>query len=157
MRRTLLLCATLLAAASAVQAQTRGGTIDSAKVAVIRQILDVTHAADQMLAAMEATIPAQRASNPAIPAVFWDRFVARAREKRGALLNALIPIYDRNFSTADLNELLRFYGTPAGKRLVAATPNIARESVQVGQHWGFVIGQEIGDQLRREGLVPGPP
>jgi uncharacterized protein len=155
MRRILLLCAALPMTPTTLHAQARGAAMDPAKVAVIRQILEVTKAADQMLVALEATIPAQRAGNPAIPAVFWDRFVARARERRGALLDSLIPVYDRNFTTADLTELLRFYGTPVGKRLLAATPNTARESVAVGQQWGFVIGQEIGEQLKREGLIPG--
>lgn len=155
MRRTLLLCAALTMTAAPLQAQIRSAPIDPEKVAVIRQILEVTGAANQMIVTMEATIPMQRASSPSVPAVFWDRFMARARAERGALLDSLIPIYDRNFTTADLTELLRFYNTPAGKRLIAATPNIARESVQAGQRWGFTIGQEVGEQLRREGLMPG--
>ena len=35
---------------------------DPAKVAVIRQILEVTHAADQVVGAIEASVPAQRAT-----------------------------------------------------------------------------------------------
>jgi uncharacterized protein len=155
MRRTILLCAILTTTATALEAQSRDASVDPAKVAVIRQILDITRAADQMIVTMEATLPAQRLSNPAVPAVFWDRFIARAREQRTALLDSLIPVYDKNFTTSDLKELLRFYESPAGRRLIAATPNIARESVLVGQRWGFVIGQEVGEQLKREGLFPG--
>jgi uncharacterized protein len=157
MRRMLVIAALLATAAAALRAQAPKTTTDPAKLALIRQILDVTKAADQMLIGMEATIPAQRASNPAIPAVFWDRFIARAREQRGALVDSLVPIYDRNFTTADLGELLKFYQSPAGKRFITAMPNIARESIEAGQRWGFVLGQEVGEQLRREGVVPRQP
>jgi hypothetical protein len=66
---------------------------DPAKVAVIRQILDVTHAADQMVGAIEASVPAQRASNPRVPAVFWDRFLVQARARRGEFIDSLVPLY----------------------------------------------------------------
>jgi hypothetical protein len=41
--------------------------------------------------------------------------------------------------------------------MMLAMPDIMRESMMVGQRWGFVIGQEIGEQLRKEGLVPRSP
>jgi hypothetical protein len=103
---------------------------------------------------METAMPAQRAANPLIPDVFWDRFLKRARDKRGEFLEALVPIYDRYFSLADLNELIRFYGSPLGKKLLSATPQIARESILEGQRWGFRIGQEVGEELAREGIGP---
>ena len=157
MRRMLVTAAMLATTAIALQAQSPGRTIDPAKLALIRQILEVTRAADQMLIGMEAMIPAQRASNPAVPAVFWERFTARAREQRGALVDSLVPVYDRNFTTADLGELLKFYQSPVGKRFITAMPNIARESIDVGQRWGFILGQEVAEQLSREGVVPRRP
>jgi hypothetical protein len=60
--------------------QSQQSRLNPEKEQVIRQILDVTKAAEVMLVAMEAGLPAQRASNPSIPAVFWDRFAARARD-----------------------------------------------------------------------------
>jgi hypothetical protein len=122
MRRTLLVCAGLVTMAGGLHAQARTGAIDPAKLTVIRRILDVTRAADQMFVAMEASLPMQRMSNPQIPAVFWDRFMTRAREQRGALVDSLVPIYDRNFSLADLSDLLRFYESPVGKRFIDAMP-----------------------------------
>jgi hypothetical protein len=127
------------------------------KEAVIRRVLEVTGTAELILTTMEAGLPAQRASNPSIPAVFWDRFAARARADSRSLIDSLVPVYGRLFTTEELKELVRFYETPLGKRLIAATPELARESMMVGQRWGFVIGQEIGVQLEREGLLRPPP
>ncbi len=41
---------------------------------------------------METALPAQRASNPRIPAVFWDRFAERARSRRSEFVELLVPI-----------------------------------------------------------------
>ena len=125
---------------------------DSAKVAVIRQILDVTHAADQMIGAIEASVPAQRASNPRVPAVFWDRFLVQARARRGEFIDSLVPLYSRTFELAELKALLQFYQGPLGRRLLEAQPILARESMQLGQRWGARIGADVGQQLAAEGV-----
>ena len=70
--------------------------------------MDMTKAADLLIRGMESGMPAQRASNPQIPAEFWDRFLKRAREKRGDFLEAMVPTYDRAFTLSDLNEIIRF-------------------------------------------------
>ena len=127
------------------------------KEAVVRRVLEVTKTADLILSTMEAGLPAQRAANPAIPAVFWDRFAARARAESRTLIDSLVPVYGALFTTDELKELVRFYETPLGQRLIAVTPDLARESMLAGQRWGFVIGQEIGAQLQREGLLRAPP
>jgi uncharacterized protein len=40
-------------------------------------------------------------------------------------------IYARHFSAAELNDMIAFYKTPTGKRMVAETPILMRESAQV--------------------------
>lgn len=151
-----VLCGALLLLAAGRDALGQPGQ-PSEKERIIRRILEVTRTADAMLVTMEAALPTQRASNPNIPAVFWDRFIARARAERGALIDSIVPVYDRHFTVEELREVLRFYETPVGRRMMLAMPDIMRESMVVGQRWGFVIGQEIGEQLRKEGLVPRSP
>ena len=153
------LCVALLSVviASTLRSQEPQPSKNPEKEAVIRRILDVTKTAELILTTMEAGLPAQRASNPAIPAVFWDRFAARARAESRTLLDSLVPVYDRVFTTEELKELLRFYESPLGQRLIAVTPDLARESMMAGQRWGFVLGQAVGAELQREGLIQPPP
>jgi len=129
---------------------------DPAKVVVIRQILDATHAADQVVGAIEASVPVQRASNPRIPGVFWDRFLAQARARRGEFIDSLVPLYSRTFELAELKALLQFYQSPLGHRLLEIQPGLARESMQLGQRWGARLGAEIGQQLAAEGVQMQP-
>ena len=152
--RLCLLAATVVSVSSVANGQAPDVAVDPAKRAAIRRILEISKAADQVIRTMEAAMPAQRATNPLIPDAFWDRFLKRARERRGEFIDALVPIYDRHFSLSELNEIIRFYETPIGKRLLVATPLIINESMQEGQRWGFRLGQEIGEELAREGVAP---
>jgi hypothetical protein len=134
------------------QASLPGGESDTAKIALIRQVIAVTRAADQTVLAIETSLPAQRAGNPRIPAVFWDRFAERARARRADFVELLVPIYSHLFSTAELRGLLEFYRGPLGQRLLAAQPDLTREAMLAGQQWGTRLGTEIGQELAAEGI-----
>lgn len=137
-------------------ADTVGSPRDSVKAALIRQLLARTQAADQAIAAIEASLPGQRRSNPRIPAVFWDRFIAEARARRGEFVDLIGVVYDRHFSSEEIRQLLDFYDTPLGRKLLATQPAVAQESIEAGQLWGQRVGAEIVAQLAAEGVVVSP-
>jgi hypothetical protein len=134
------------------QAPRSGSRADPAKIALIRQVIAATRAADQAVLALETALPAQRASNPRIPAVFWDRFAERARTRRAEFVELLVPIYDQRFSPAELRDLLAFYQSPLGLRLLDVQPDLTRDAMLAGQQWGMRIGAEIGQELAAEGI-----
>ena len=125
---------------------------DQAKAAAIREILTLTHASDQAILAMETSLPAQRAANPAIPAVFWDRFLTQAKARKGELEDQIMIVYDRHFSTDELRGLIAFYKTPVGQKMLQVQPIVVQESILAGQQWGQKIGMEVGQQLANEGV-----
>ena len=123
-----------------------------AKVALIRRVLELTKVADVAVSAMEAAIPSQRLANPQIPAEFWGEFMTCAGREIPRLLDLLVPIYDAQFTTAQLEQLIEFYQSPAGKRLVAVQPAIAVQSMQAGQEWGARVGSQVVADLARRGI-----
>ena len=125
---------------------------DSTKIALIRQLVTETHAVDLGVTAMQASLPAQRASHPEIPAVFWDRVLTLVQTRRDSLANMFVDIYDRHFSTDELRQLLAFYRTPIGQKLLAETPAMTRESMTAAQAWGVELGMEVARQLAAEGV-----
>ncbi len=149
----MLMVAPLVLLASPSDAQT---SAPDPKTPVIRQILEETKTAEMLLTAIETNLPAQRAASPGIPAVFWERLVAAARTQRGDLIEALVPIYARNFELSELEGLLAFYRSPLGRRLLAIQPALMRDSAQAGQVWGMQLGMAIGEQLGKEGVVLKP-
>jgi Uncharacterized protein conserved in bacteria (DUF2059) len=102
--------------------------------------------------AIETSVPMQRAANPRIPGVFWDRFLAAARARRGELVDGVIPIYGRSFDLADLKAMLELYQSPFGNGCCRPSRSSRRSPCWSGQRWGTRMGAEIGQQLAAEGV-----
>ena len=124
---------------------------DTAKVRLIRRLITDAHVTDQALQVIEQALPAQRAANPSVPAVFWDRFLEQARARRGELEDGYVALYDRNFTAAELRGLVAFYESPIGKRFIEVQPTLTREGMAMGQEWGTRIGADVGRTLSAEG------
>ena len=77
-------------------------------------------------------------------------------EAPGGLMDRVVPIYEKHFTSDELSQMLAFYRTPAGRKAVETLPAIMSESVQVGQAWGQSLGPEINRRvqaaLKREGI-----
>src|SRR5687767_4822567 len=131
MRHLRVLAVLLLVPAWRAVAQ-QDGAVEAEKAAQIREILAVTHAADQVVTALETMVPAQRAANPRVPAVFWDRFLAQARSRRSEFVDSLVPLYARSFDMADLRAMLDLYKSPFGQRLLERQPTLMQESMVLG-------------------------
>lgn len=48
------------------------------------------------------------------------------------MVNAIIPIYQRHLTKADIDELIRFYSSPVGQKLLREQPQILQEGMQAG-------------------------
>ena len=138
---------------SPVVSQQNSTPVDSGTAATIRHLLSITKSAKLAIQGMEAMIPAQRAANPRIPAAFWDAFLARARQDTAHFVELLIPIYAAHLSRAELENLVRFYEDPLGRRLAEVLPLIYQESIQAGQGWGANIGRQVAESLAQSGVA----
>jgi len=47
-----------------------------------------------------------------------------------------IPVYDKHFSAAEIKEMIRFYETPLGQKVLKEMPVVTAELQQMGQAWG---------------------
>lgn len=147
------LAAAMLACAAATAtpcvAQQDNVPLDSTKVATIHRLLEITKAPAMVETGFELGIATQRGNFPNLPQAFWDALAARARATIPQLVDSLVPVYARHLSQTELEQLIQFYSTPIGQRLIAVQPLVAKESAEVGQRWGRKLGQEIADSLSR--------
>ena len=100
-------------------------------------------------AAFEAVIPQMinmmKAQTPDVSADVWTKIEAEfTKTSMNDLLDMLVPVYKKHMSLEDLNNVIAFYKTPAGKKLSEATPKISAESMAIGQEWGMSIATKIG-------------
>lgn len=49
------------------------------------------------------------------------------------MIEEMVPLYGSRFTVAEIEQLAAFYQSPVGAKLLAATPQIAAEAMQIGQ------------------------
>ena len=82
-------------------------------------------------------------------------------ESMPELANRLVPVYAKHFTHQEVQEMLAFFRSEVGRKIVAKNPQIMTESMEVGRQWGASIGPEVQARilayLAREGVeLPEP-
>ena len=49
------------------------------------------------------------------------------------MMAGMVPLYANNYTTAEIKELTKFYGTPLGRKMLALTPRLSADSMALGQ------------------------
>lgn len=82
----------------------------------------------------------------------WDELQKEfAKTSIDDLTEMLIPVYKKYLTVADLEAIIAFYASPAGKKYAKNTPFIMQESMQVGQEWGMKIGTKFAEKMTEKG------
>ncbi len=93
-----------------------------------------------------------RQQSPKVPESVWTEFSQEfSKTSIDDLVEMLSPVYQKQFSEADLIQIIAFYETPIGRKLAEKTPIITQESMQAGQQWGMKIGQKVMEKLKAKG------
>lgn len=146
-------CIALIAVACAISP---AWAVDPAKHAEIEKLLQTTGSLrlGQQLAAVltQQMVTALRSARSDIPPRVLDLLPAEINQLIGenmpALAEALIVIYDGQFTLQELQELNRFYATPLGGKLISTLPAIAEQSMRAGQVWGESLNPELVRRVR---------
>lgn len=156
-RALVLSCLALgLAPAAPAQQPTQGKTAvqpaNAEKVRDIRRLLDLTGAGNLGAQVMDQLLGSFKQSNPAVPAKFWDDL--RGELNAGQLTELVVPIYDRHLSHDDVKQVIAFYESPAGRKLISVQPQIVAESMKAGQDWGRAAAERILRRMKEQGYGP---
>ena len=93
-----------------------------------------------------------RKTNAEIPASVWDEFIGICTEEMKRSLPELeepvIAIYDANFSADEIKQLVAFYQSPVGRKIVVQLPQLMQQSVTMGQSWGQQAGVRAVERIR---------
>jgi hypothetical protein len=115
----------------------------------IVRLLEITDTRAQALQTFEILMPSLKAMAPQVPDAFWTLF--ESKMDIDGFVELFIPIYDKYFSHDDIKEMIRFYESPIGRKMLEVTPLLSQESAAVGQAWGQKLGQEIVNELIKQG------
>jgi uncharacterized protein len=70
--------------------------------------------------------------------------------KRAELLDIVAQTYARHFTEAELKDIVAFYKTPAGKKMIAQEPAAIKETLDAAQVWANQLSDEVLQRFRTE-------
>jgi hypothetical protein len=70
--------------------------------------------------------------------------------KRAELLDIVAQTYAKHFTEAELKDIVAFYKTPAGKKMIAQEPAAIKESLDAAQLWANEFSDTVLQRFRTE-------
>ncbi len=150
--RNRLLVVAVCVAASLGTAQAAAPAAGAASAAQVRELMDVVgtpHLMSQMMAQM-TTIMAR--ALPCVPQATLNASFG-SHQAQNELINKMIPVYQQQFTSADIKGLLAFYRSPLGQKMVKTQPAIMQQGMQIGQQWGQEHARAMVADLTKQGVL----
>jgi hypothetical protein len=127
------------APASAAPSAAPAEKVDPARDAAIRHLMEITDTSKMgdRISNM-ITMRVRSVMSQALPQDQLEKFMETFSDKfsvgapPSAITDAIIPIYARHFSMEDIQNLIQFYESPLGQRVVKNLPLVAQESQETG-------------------------
>jgi len=129
-----------------------------AALAKAKEFIAVAHSiklADQMLTLMEKPLTQLiEKVNPGrgkeIADLLREKLLPAMRERLPEFTDLASHIYAKHFTAADLDQLIAFYESPIGKKLLAEQPTMLTEMNSVAQAWGQNLAMDVMRKLAPE-------
>ena len=115
----------------------------------IRRLMEVSGAGNLAVQVMNQMLSPIKRAMPKVPEEFWTKFMAKVDTDE--LIDVTIPIYAKYFTPDEIKQLLAFYQTPLGQKVIATLPAVMQESMVAGQKWGQQLVPRLFDELKAEG------
>ncbi len=158
----LLVLPLLLGATPAPEGAAPPGSV-RAKVIELMELTGAKNMGNQMAQAMIAQLSlSMQQANPSIPKraheVIRDVTIEVVSDHSGELISDMIPLYEKYFTTDDLDALLAFYHTPTGRKSIETFPKLMQDAIPISQAWAQalqpLLEKRLREQLAAEGLLP---
>ncbi len=79
-----------------------------------------------------------------------DNLIKQYSARSGELMNDAARIYASHFTEPELKQLLTFYQSPLGQKVIAEEPKAADESMAMAGSWADNLSEEVINKMRAE-------
>jgi hypothetical protein len=79
-----------------------------------------------------------------------DNLIKQYSARSGELMNDAARIYASHFTEAELKQLLAFYQSPLGQKVIVEEPKSADESMTMAGSWADKLSEEVMSKMRAE-------
>ena len=118
---------------------------------LIREFMRVTGAGELSLRTRDAVIAQLQSNYPDVPDSFWRKRASKISVH--SLNRSIETLYSERLSDKELREIIRFYNSPAGRKLAQTMPELAQESLAVATEWVQAQADEMLAALRKAGYA----
>lgn len=108
---------------------------------ILRQILQEQGVLLQMRAGLQAQIDATKQKNPWLPPETIQKLESSIQEDQ--MVRELLPVWSKRFSNAELQEILRFAKTSAGRKYFQSNQKMTAESGLILSLYGLRIYKSL--------------
>ena len=128
--------------------------VDPEKEKLIRQVMARTKEAEQAQERILSALAGMKLMMPRVGEKYWERY--RQLISTDELRNRLVIVYDKHYSSEELNEMLKFYDSPLGKKMSDAAIPVLRDSMDVAQELAKRAAQSVAADFQSEQLLRNP-
>ncbi len=133
------------------RAAARPAADEAGKEADIRKLLQLTGNLQMVNQMKSQMIEQMRQASPDLPAEMLTELSNEMRAED--LENAMVPIYAKHFTNEEIKQLIAFYDSPFGKKLIREMPQIIAEANVVGADWGQGVVKRVARKWRQSGKI----
>jgi hypothetical protein len=122
---------------------------DTTRYAHARQLLNLMGSGQMGIQMMNRMVESFKTSMPNVPVAFWDDFMKEVNT--GEVVEMVVPVYVKYYAEEDILQLIEFYKSPIGQKVVKNSPMIVSDSYAIGAAWGKNIAEKVIERLKEKG------
>jgi hypothetical protein len=121
----------------------------------VRRLVGLVGVVEKELASIDVVMNVLKQRTPNVPEKVWTEVRAEFVKtfNREAIIAGYVPIYAGHFNAKEVRQLIAFYSSPVGKKLVAEMPVIETEAFFKGMERGQEIGERVREILKAKGYT----
>jgi hypothetical protein len=124
-------------------------SFDAKKHAKIERLIALSGSAKQFDLVMEKMYVQYRMMMPEVPAEMWTIMQEELNGKAmNELLRSMIPVYANHYTDADIEAMIDFYESEAGRRMVAKMPAMAEDIAVISAKWGQQFSMRVMERIK---------
>ncbi len=151
-KKVIVTAALAAMSAGAVQAAPQAVDSGGASAQQVRELMDVV-GLRRILTQMDSVMVQQiERVLPCVAATTVETSFS-STQAQDDILNRMVPVYQRHFTSADIQGLLTFYRSPLGQKVLREMPATMQEGMQIGRQWGQERAQAMVAQLKQQGVL----
>jgi len=145
----------LLSSCTAGGAQTKQLTPQQAEEASlnadIHRLLKANGATEMGLKIINQMIVSFKRGNPTVPGRFFEEFGRQINPED--VFAYLTPVYARHFSHDEILQMVAFYESPVGVKMMSQMDALGEETMMADSQWTDALAQKLAAAMQKKGYI----